>query len=126
MTLSSHAPLAQSVEPQFSERRKSLRWEVRVPESLSGSYRSEGTISNLSTGGCAIHAMSSYQKGEEIVLVFVLPGAGQVHIRATVQWASWPFLGVGFCESQDQAKLAVSVYLDHLTQRNLVRRIAIY
>ncbi|MBA2251793.1 MAG: PilZ domain-containing protein [Nitrospirales bacterium] len=94
--------------------------------SLWGSYRSEGTISNLSTGGCAIHAMSSYQKGEEVLLVFVLPGAGQVLIRATVHWASWPFLGVGFCAGQDQAKLAVCTYLDNLTQRDLVRGIAIY
>jgi hypothetical protein len=82
MSLSSNVPSTQHVKTRLSERRKSLRWEVRVPMSLSGSYHSEGTISNLSTGGCAIHAMSSYQKDDEVLLIFALPGAGHVLIRA--------------------------------------------
>lgn len=127
MSLLSNGPSAQRVKTTgLSERRKSLRWEVRVPVSLSGSYQSEGTISNLSIGGGAIHALSSYQKDEEVLLLFALPDAGQVLIRATVHWASWPFLGVGFCAGQDQAKLAVSRYLDNLTQRDLARAITIY
>jgi hypothetical protein len=126
LSLLNNGRSAQGVDTRFSERRKSLRWEVRVPVSVSGSYRSVGTISNLSTGGCAIHAMSSYQKGEDVLLVFALPGSDQVIIRATVHWASWPFLGVGFCAGQDQATLAVSAYLDNLTQRDLIRGIAVY
>jgi hypothetical protein len=45
-----------------------LRWEIHIPVTLSSTY-----------------AMSSYHHGEEILLVFVLPGAGQVTIRAAVR-----------------------------------------
>lgn len=41
-----------------------------------------------------------YQKDEGVLLVFALPGVGHVLIRATVHWASWPFLGVGFYAGQ--------------------------
>jgi hypothetical protein len=44
-----------------------LRWEIHIPVTLSSTY-----------------AMS-YHHGEEILLVFVLPGAGQVTIRAAVR-----------------------------------------
>ncbi|MDQ6733907.1 MAG: PilZ domain-containing protein [Nitrospirota bacterium] len=65
-----------------------MRWEIHVPVTLSSTYRAEGTICNLSTGGCAIRTMSSYHHGEDVLLVFVLPGAGQVVIRSAVRWAS--------------------------------------
>lgn len=126
MSLSCNGPLVQPADAQVSERRKSLRWEVRVPVSLSGVHRSEGTMSNLSMDGCAIHTLSSYQRDEELLLVFVLPGRGQVIIRARVLWASWPFLGVAFCPGQDHAKLTACAYLDDLARRDLGRRIAIY
>ncbi|WP_447985169.1 PilZ domain-containing protein [Nitrospira sp. Nam74] len=74
MSLSSHGASAQRPEARFSERRKLLGCEVRSPVFLSGSDRSEGTIKNLSTGGCAVHVMASYQTDEEVLLVFVLPG----------------------------------------------------
>jgi Tfp pilus assembly protein PilZ len=64
-------------------------------------------ICNLSTGGFATHAMSSYHHGEEILLVFVLPGAGRVVICAAVRWISRPFVGVEFFRDQDEAKLTV-------------------
>jgi hypothetical protein len=53
----------------------------RCPASIV--YRAEGMICNLSTGGCAIRTMSSYHHGEEILLVLVLSGAGQVAIRGS-------------------------------------------
>ena len=116
----------QRAQSRFCERRKSLRWELHIPVTLFSTYRAEGTICNLSTGGCAVRAMSSYHHSEEILLAFVLPGAGQVAIRAAVRWISRPFVGVEFLRDQDQAKLAVGSYLDQLMQRKLAKGIAIY
>jgi hypothetical protein len=78
-------PFNPAAQSRFCERRKSLRWEIHIPVTLSSTYLAEGMICNLSTGGCAVRAMSSYHHGEEILLVFVLPGAGQVTIRAAVR-----------------------------------------
>jgi hypothetical protein len=61
-------PFNPAAQSRFCERRKSLRWEIHIPVTLSSTY-----------------AMSSYHHGEEILLVFVLPGAGQVTIRAAVR-----------------------------------------
>jgi Tfp pilus assembly protein PilZ len=96
----------------------------RCPASIV--YRAEGMICNLLTGGCAIRTMSFYHYGEEILLVLVLPDAGQVAICAVVRWISRPFVGVEFFRDQDQAKLAVGSYLDQLMQRKLAKGIAIY
>lgn len=60
MFLSSTCHSIQRAQSRFCERRKSLRWEIHVPVTLSSTYRAEGTICNLSTGGCAIRTMSSY------------------------------------------------------------------
>jgi hypothetical protein len=104
---SSHAPI-------FLNRRKSARWRVRIPLSVSNGRGSDGMIHNLSAIGCAIESMCSYHRGETVLLRFVLPTGEAVSLQASIRWTASGFFGAEFCSGQHEAQRRVCAYLETL------------
>lgn len=100
--------------PVFLNRRKSARWRVRIPISLSDGNRTDGMMHNLSATGCAIESKCPYQTGEAVLLRFVLPTGGAVILQAQIRWTSSEFWGVEFWSGQDEAQGQVCAYLESL------------
>ncbi len=73
-------------------RRRSARVPVRLPVTVLSTFRTAGTVQNLS--GCAIDSPTYYQVGEQVRLDFVVPTLGPVTLQAEVRWAALPFMGV--------------------------------
>jgi hypothetical protein len=70
-------PIQQS-QSRFCARRKSLRWEIHIPVTLSSTISLRNDLQSIDwrfRNSCHV------RHGEEILLVFVLTGAGRVVIR---------------------------------------------
>ena len=103
-----------SEAPIFLNRRKSKRWRVQIPLSVSNGHGGDGMIRNLSAIGCAVESMCSYQSGEAVQLKFILPTAEAVSLRAYIRWTACGFFGAEFCSGQSEAQRRVSAYLDNM------------
>ena len=103
----SHAPIVLN-------RRKSARWRVRIPLSVSNGRGSDGMIRNLSAIGCAVESICSYYSGEAVLLKFVLPTGEAVILRAYIRWTACGFFGAEFCSGQHEDQRRVCTYLESL------------
>lgn len=85
------------------EQRIYPRWSVSVPVSFTGEQlRGEGTVTNLSLGGCAIQAHDRARKGSTLSLRIQLPDQDDPVTIATaeVRWTAPGGFGVQFLSVQ--------------------------
>lgn len=86
--------------------RKCARFQVQVPISFSEvPTAGDGTVRNLSTGGCAVRSAQNVQQGMYLSLRLSLPGEDEpVKVDlATVRWAAEGAFGVEFLQMGDEA-----------------------
>ena len=98
----------------FPTRRKSARWHVRIPVSLSHRGEIDGMIHNLSATGCGVESMCSYRSGEAVLLRFVLPTGEAIVLQAYIRWTGSGYFGAEFGSGQSEAQGRVCVYLESL------------
>jgi hypothetical protein len=98
----------------FPTRRKSARWRVRIPVSLSDGIGMDGMIHNLSATGCGVESMCSYRSGEAVLLRFVLPTGEAIVLQAYIRWTGSGYFGAEFGSGQSEAQGRVCVYLESL------------
>ena len=96
------------------EQRKHVRVRVEYPASFSGSsYRAEGTILNLSIGGCRIRTTFVVKKDDSIGVLIDIPKYDRpLYVsRAEVRWSDGQDLGMEFIqmEMEDQQRLGETI-----------------
>ena len=86
--------------------RKCARFQVQIPISFSEVPTvGDGTVRNLSTGGCAVRSAQSVQQGMYVSLRLSLPDQDEpVKVDlAAVRWAAEGAFGVEFLQMGDEA-----------------------
>ena len=87
--------------------RRSARIPLQAAISVSGEGgTSEGTLINLSTGGCAVETETLYQKGDYLgVRVHIRDHEPPVEVElAAVRWASGRECGLEFIRIRDEVQ----------------------
>lgn len=105
------------------ERRKSQRLEaeihlkffrVRLPVTFAGTQiEGEGTVYNLSAGGCKVTSETSVPTGTHLALrLYLSPGDPPVAVElAAVRWSMGQDCGVEFLRIPDEAQARLARFL---------------
>lgn len=102
------------------ENRKHPRFSVRFRSSFSSRHMvgGEGTVMDLSAGGCRIAGQGAVPPGSMLELRFQLPGQPtplEIGL-ATVRWAKGPDIGVEFLQVRKDVEERLRQFIASLEQ----------